>query len=125
MKYVAPGVYTLEGLLVGRVYLIEDPDGLTIIDGSIGRSTATILKEITSSGHKLVEIKRTIHELQRDLAVAKTQLASLMNLKPGTKFTLIGGGKRPSKLFIDRPVEATNTVALRNRAEMRDVSDRR
>lgn len=60
MKYVAPGVYTLEGLLVGRVYLIEDPDGLTIIDGSISRSTPTILKEITSSGHKLVEIKRIL-----------------------------------------------------------------
>lgn len=60
MKYVAPGVYTLEGLLMGRVYLIEDPDGLTIIDGSISRSTATILKEITQSGHKLVEIKRIL-----------------------------------------------------------------
>lgn len=60
MKYVAPGVYALEGLLVGRVYLIEDPDGLTIIDGSISRSTPTILKEITQSGHKLVEIKRIL-----------------------------------------------------------------
>lgn len=69
---------------------------------------------------ELVEIKRTIQELQRDLAVAKTQLASLMNLKPGTKFTLIGG-KRASGLTIKMPVQSMITTALENRAELRDV----
>ncbi len=69
---------------------------------------------------ELVEIKRTIQELQRDLAVAKTQLASLMNLQPGTRFSLIAG-KRASGLQIRMPVQTMITTALENRAELRDV----
>ncbi|HRD74966.1 MAG TPA: TolC family protein, partial [Hyphomicrobiaceae bacterium] len=38
---------------------------------------------------ELVEIRRTIQELARDLSVAKAQLAALMNLKPGTQFALV------------------------------------
>jgi glyoxylase-like metal-dependent hydrolase (beta-lactamase superfamily II) len=60
MQYIAPGLYTLEGLIVGRVYLIEDPDGLTIIDASITQSTNTVLKQITESKHKLTDIKRIL-----------------------------------------------------------------
>ncbi|MEP7293327.1 MAG: MBL fold metallo-hydrolase [Chloroflexota bacterium] len=60
MKYVAPGLYTFEGLIAGRVYMIEDPDGLTIIDAGISRSTNAILRQITESGHKLVDIKRIL-----------------------------------------------------------------
>lgn len=69
---------------------------------------------------ELVEIKRTIQELQRELAVAKTQLASLMNLKPGTKFTMIAG-RRAGGLQIRMPVQTMITTALENRAELRDV----
>ena len=69
---------------------------------------------------ELVEIKRTIQELQRELAVAKTQLASLMNLKPGTKFSLIAG-RRAGGLQIRMPVQTMITTALENRAELRDV----
>ena len=38
---------------------------------------------------ELVEIKQKIGEIQRDLNTAKSQLAALMNLRPGTKFTLV------------------------------------
>ena len=69
---------------------------------------------------ELVEIKRTIQELQRDLAVAKTQLSSLMNLKPGTKFTLVGG-RRVGSLQLKMPVSSMISTALQNRAEIRDV----
>lgn len=38
---------------------------------------------------ELVEIRRSIQELERELVVAKTQLAALMNLKPGTSFIVV------------------------------------
>ncbi len=47
MKHIAPNLYTFEGLIVGRAYLLEDPDGLTVIDGSITPSTSAILRQIT------------------------------------------------------------------------------
>ncbi len=34
---------------------------------------------------ELIEIKRTIEEIERDLIVARTQLASLMNIPPGNQ----------------------------------------
>ncbi len=60
MKSIAPNLYTLDGLLVGRVYLIDDPDGLTIIDGSIAQMTNRILSQITASGRRLTDIKRIL-----------------------------------------------------------------
>lgn len=60
MKNVAPGLYTFDGLIMGRVYLIEDDDGLTIIDGSISFSTQRILTQITGSGRKLTDVKRIL-----------------------------------------------------------------
>lgn len=69
---------------------------------------------------ELVEIKRTIQELQRDLSVAKTQLSALMNLRPGTRFTLVQG-HRPGVLQLKMPVPQMIATALENRAELREV----
>jgi glyoxylase-like metal-dependent hydrolase (beta-lactamase superfamily II) len=60
MKIIAPNLYTFTGLPVGRVYMIEDPDGLTIIDGGLALATNRILSQITASGHKLTDIKRIL-----------------------------------------------------------------
>lgn len=69
---------------------------------------------------ELVEIKRTIQELQRDLSVARTQLAALMNLKPGTHFALAGG--QAAKLpRLNMSVDAMISTALQNRSELREV----
>ena len=38
---------------------------------------------------ELVEMKRTLQELERDLSIAKSQLAALMNLTPGTRFSIV------------------------------------
>jgi hypothetical protein len=35
MKRLLPGIFTIEGLRLGRVYAIEAPDGLTLVDTSI------------------------------------------------------------------------------------------
>jgi glyoxylase-like metal-dependent hydrolase (beta-lactamase superfamily II) len=60
MKLVAPNLYTFEGLIAGRAYLIEDPDGLTIIDGSLPNSTEKLISQIIVSGHQISDVKRIL-----------------------------------------------------------------
>ncbi|GAB4578260.1 MAG: MBL fold metallo-hydrolase [Anaerolineales bacterium] len=60
MKPILPGLYTFTGLILGRVYLIEDPDGLTLIDASIPSSAPKILKQIEAMGRKPTEVKRIL-----------------------------------------------------------------
>ncbi|MEZ5816453.1 MAG: TolC family protein [Hyphomicrobiaceae bacterium] len=69
---------------------------------------------------ELVEIKRAIQELQRDLSVARTQLAALMNLKPGTRFAL-AGGSHSRLVSLPMPVSDMISTALQNRSELREV----
>lgn len=60
MKQIIPGLYTFTGLLMGRVYLIEDPDGLTLIDASLASAAAKILRQLVSIGRKPGDIKRIL-----------------------------------------------------------------
>jgi outer membrane protein TolC len=70
---------------------------------------------------ELVEIKRSIQELERDLTIARTQLSSLINLRPGAAFTLVHPGKTTSSLVVKLEAKHLVETALRNRAEMREV----
>ena len=70
---------------------------------------------------ELVEIKRSIQELERDLSVARTQLSSLMNLRPGTEFTLVDPGRQKNNLAVTFAVKDLVRTALVNRAELREV----
>jgi len=60
MKSIIPGVYMFSSLLVGRVYLLEDPDGLTIIDAGLGLAAAKILKQLGEKGHSPKDVKRLL-----------------------------------------------------------------
>ena len=60
MKPIIPGLYTFTGLIAGRVYLIEDPDGLTLIDASIPPSAPKILKQIEDVGRNPTDVKRIL-----------------------------------------------------------------
>lgn len=70
---------------------------------------------------ELVDIKRKIQRLERELTTARHKLAALMNLKPGTKFTLVV----PKREMVDLKLAATPdemmTTALRNRPEFREA----
>lgn len=83
-------------------------------DGTTSPITATTYRR------ELIEIQRTLRELQRDLSVAKFQLSALMNVKPGSSYTLASpeesGFKVPRGGMRD-----IIQVALENRAELRDV----
>jgi glyoxylase-like metal-dependent hydrolase (beta-lactamase superfamily II) len=60
LKNIVPGVYTFTGLIMGRVYLIDDPDGATLIDASIAPSGRTILDQLRASGRQPSDIKRIL-----------------------------------------------------------------
>lgn len=73
---------------------------------------------------ELVDIQANIRSLQRELVIAKAQLAALMNLKPGTEFTLVLPDRAQALPNVGLSGEAMMMTALRNRAELREVSYR-
>jgi outer membrane protein TolC len=73
---------------------------------------------------ELVEIQAEVRKLQRELVISKAQLAALMNLKPGTEFSL----SLPDRTKVLPEVKYTGEdmmmTALKNRSELREVSYR-
>lgn len=60
MLRILEGISTVEGLRVGRVYVIEGSDGLTLIDTSLPNSLPQITKELQKIGRPLSDIKRIL-----------------------------------------------------------------
>ncbi len=69
---------------------------------------------------ELVEIKRTLQELERDLSTAKSQLTALMNLEPGTQFSLAVSSRGREAPVLTRSVPEMMEVALQSRSELRE-----
>jgi outer membrane protein TolC len=72
---------------------------------------------------EIVDVQRTIGELQRELIAAKTQLGTLMNIIPGTPFTLAGGRAGPSSIPNQEMATLIHTAVM-NRPELREVAYR-
>ncbi len=53
-------IYSVEGLRIGRVYVIIGDDGLTLIDTSIPNSLPQIQQELHKIKHDVSEIKRIL-----------------------------------------------------------------
>lgn len=60
MKKVIDNIYTFENLMMGRAYLLEDEDGLTLIDTSIGSAGDKILSQLKAAGHQAQDVKRIV-----------------------------------------------------------------
>lgn len=60
MKEVIPGIYTFTGLIVGRVYAIEDPDGLTIVDAGLKIAPSRIVAQLREAGREPGDVKRIL-----------------------------------------------------------------
>ena len=73
---------------------------------------------------ELVEIQAEIRRLQREFVVAKAQLAALMNLKPGTEFSLVLPDRTQTLPQVKYAGEDMMMTALKNRSELREVSYR-
>ena len=78
---------------------------------------------ITSLSYEreLIEIKRTIQELERDLSIAKHQLAALMNLPPNAAFRLSAPRSNYRSLRIPGQVDDMIWTAMQNRPELREL----
>ncbi len=74
---------------------------------------------------ELVEIKRTIQQLHRNLTIAKAQLAALMNLKPGTRFRLQDATESGRRLTLPGSIADMIWTATLYRPELRDVAYRK
>ncbi len=60
MQQVTPQVFTFTGLIAGRVYALQDSDGLTLVDASINNAGDKILAQLQQAGHKPSDVKRIL-----------------------------------------------------------------
>src|SRR3954447_8467863 len=60
MLRIASDLYSFTGLVLGRVYLIRDPDGFTIIDTGLPFAPWRILRQIRAMGHGPGSVKRIL-----------------------------------------------------------------
>lgn len=60
MKEILPGFYTFTGLMVGRVYMNDDPDGITIIDTGLDLAANRIISQLSAAGRKPTDVKRIL-----------------------------------------------------------------
>ena len=60
MQPILPGLSCFTNLIVGRVYLIEDPSGLTLVDTGIEPAADRILKQLQAAGRKASDVKRIL-----------------------------------------------------------------
>jgi outer membrane protein TolC len=74
---------------------------------------------------ELVEVKRTIQELERDLKVSKTQLAALMNIPPDEEFSIVVPPRTAKSADLGMNAQEMVTFAMLSRPELRDVAYQR
>ncbi len=60
MQSIASGIATFSGLRMGRVYLIEDPDGLTLVDCGLDSAAPRILAALGAAGRAPTDVKRIL-----------------------------------------------------------------
>ena len=70
---------------------------------------------------ELVEIQQRIQRLQKDLSLAKMQLAALMNVRPGEKFSVAQPARRAASTELKMTRDEMVFAALENRPEIRDI----
>ena len=60
MKAVLSGVYTFTGLVTGRVYAIEDVDGLTLVDAGLSFAPGRIVGQLGAAGYAPGDVRRIL-----------------------------------------------------------------
>ncbi len=70
---------------------------------------------------EIIEVQRTIGELSRELKVAHAQLGALMNVPPGTHFTVVDG-KSARRTLPRAPLPELISIAVANRPELKEVA---
>jgi outer membrane protein TolC len=70
---------------------------------------------------ELVDIRKQIHELERDLKTAKIQLAALMNIPPTVNFTLIVPERGAVALKLNQNAQTLVETAMIHRPELHEA----
>jgi glyoxylase-like metal-dependent hydrolase (beta-lactamase superfamily II) len=60
VREILPGLYCFEGLVLGRVYAIEDADGLTIMDAGLSFAPYVMAREMKAAGRSLRDVRRIV-----------------------------------------------------------------
>ncbi len=60
MQQVMPYVFTFTGLFMGRVYALQETDGLTLVDTGIMNAGDKILSQLQQAGHAASDVKRIL-----------------------------------------------------------------
>ena len=71
---------------------------------------------------ELINMKRELQELQREVSLAKIQLAALMNLRPGEEYQLVVPDRKAVHQVLAIEPSAVEQLALENRSELREVA---
>ena len=69
---------------------------------------------------ELIDIKKQIQRLERELSTAKIQLAALINVRPGTEFQLVVPERNMLDLSLKIDGASMVDLALKNRPELRE-----
>ena len=89
MKQILPGFYTFTGLMVGRVYMIEDPDGVTLIDTEYPTSGGSYPQTVGRGGQKAFRCQAHPHHTRAPGSYWRLAQAERINRSGGDLF---GGG---------------------------------
>ena len=87
---------------------------------AISNSGMTPRLEALTSERELVEIKQALHQLEEEIRLAKTQLAALINIRPGSDLKLATASHMPMPGTLPLSPDDMVYVALRDRSEMRE-----
>ncbi len=111
--------------LIEKLSLLEDEisDALETSDRAYERRKTPPLSALTYQ-RELLTIKEEIHDLERELIIAKQQLAALMNVDPGQPFELVLPDRAESRVEFAADPERMIETALQNRPELREISYR-
>jgi glyoxylase-like metal-dependent hydrolase (beta-lactamase superfamily II) len=112
MKQIVPNVHVFTGLIVGRVYLVEDPDGLTLIDAGMPLAAARIVRQLKAAGHVPTDVKRILithaHPDHTGGLPALKELTGAQVIASAVERPFVEGREsapHPSGTPVDRPVE--------------------
>ncbi|MBI1291052.1 TolC family protein [bacterium] len=106
--------------LIGRLKALDRRTGAALANSrklSLGSEVNRL--EVLNSERELVRVKQAIKDLEQELIDAKSELATLMNLKPGTPYTLDASRPDHKRFKLDMPLDEVLEMAVANRPEMR------
>lgn len=105
--------------------------GLNALEGRVNNALANsrslshdgVLAPLTALTYQreLVDIRKQIHELERDLKTAKIQLAALMNIPPNSHFSLVVPQRGAVALKLSQDADSLVETAMIHRPELHEA----